>query len=123
MAKIAKNVPADKLALYEDLVATNPGVERKGATTPYTSVNGHMFSFMTETGMLALRLSPDGRDAFQAKYKTAPVVRYGAVMKEYVAVPDSLLEDTQELKKYFDLSFAYVGSLKPKATKRKKKAS
>jgi hypothetical protein len=29
-------VPADKLALYEKLVARNPGIERKGATHPYT---------------------------------------------------------------------------------------
>jgi hypothetical protein len=27
---------------YEKLIATNPKVERKGATMPYTSVNGHM---------------------------------------------------------------------------------
>ena len=40
-------------------------------------------------------------------------------MKEYVEVPNALLEKTQELGKYFDLSYAYVSSLKPKATKRK----
>ena len=36
------------LASYEALVATGPGVERKGKTMPYTSVNGHMFSFLGE---------------------------------------------------------------------------
>lgn len=35
-------------------------------------------------------------------------------------VPDFLLKKTQELKKFFDLSDIYVGSLKPKATTRKK---
>jgi hypothetical protein len=34
------NIPADKLELYEKLVATNPKVERKGAANPYTSLNG-----------------------------------------------------------------------------------
>lgn len=42
-------------------------------------------------------------------------------MQEYVEVPNSLLKRTRELKKYFDVSFAYVGSLKPKPTKRAKK--
>ena len=41
----ATGVPAAKLSLYEKLVATNPRLERKGSTTPYTSRNGHMFSF------------------------------------------------------------------------------
>lgn len=39
-------------------------------------------------------------------------------MKEYVEVPDGLLKKTQELGKYFDQSYAYVNSLKPKATKK-----
>ena len=40
-------------------------------------------------------------------------------MKEYVEVPDTLLKRTTELRKFFDLSYAYVTSLKPKATSRK----
>jgi hypothetical protein len=32
------------LALYEKVVAAMPGVERKGDTMPYTSLNGHMFT-------------------------------------------------------------------------------
>ena len=39
-------------------------------------------------------------------------------MKEYVEVPATLLNKTPELKKYFDISFAYVSYLKPKPTKR-----
>ena len=44
----ATSVPSDKLELYEKLVATNPKVERKGATVPYTSLNGHMFSYLSQ---------------------------------------------------------------------------
>lgn len=47
-------------------------------------------------------------------------VQCDAVMKEYAIVPDALLKKTQELKKYFDVSVAYVSSLKPKPTKKKK---
>jgi hypothetical protein len=108
--------PADKLALYEKLVATNPNVERKGATVPYTSLNGHMFSYLSKQGKLALRLPPAEREEFLKKYKAKLCEAYGIVQPEYVEVPDSLLASTRELKKYFDASYAYVGSLKPKAT-------
>jgi hypothetical protein len=48
MAKpAAGTVPLEKLELYEKLVATNPSVKRKGVTVPYTSLNGHMFSYLS----------------------------------------------------------------------------
>lgn len=118
MSKWKAEIPADKLELYEKLVATHPDVERKGASMPYTSCNGHMFSFLTETGALALRLPDEERDAFLKKHKTRLCERHGTVMKEYVEVPDALLKKTRELKKHFDVSVDYVGSLKPKPTKR-----
>jgi hypothetical protein len=122
MAKSAGAAPSDKLALYEKLVATNPTVERKGATVPYTSLNGHMFSYLSKEGKLALRLPAPEREAFLKKYKAKLCSAYGVVQPEYVEVPDSLLASTRELKKFFDCSYAYVGSLKPKPTAKKKKA-
>jgi hypothetical protein len=114
------DIPADKLKWFEALVATNPSVERKGAAMPYTSVNGHMFSFLTKDGTLALRLPPKEREAFLKKYKTKLCRQHGTVIEEYVEVPDALLNKTRELKRFFDVSYAYVASLKPKATKRKR---
>jgi hypothetical protein len=122
MGKPAPSVPSQSLELYEALVATNPKVERKGAAMPYTSSNGHMFSFLTKSGSLALRLPSKERDAFLKKYKTSLCEQHGAVLKEYVVVPDALLKKTKELKPYFDTSFAYVTSLKPKPTTKKKPA-
>src|SRR5437868_10215291 len=116
----AGSVPPEKLEWYERLVATNPLITRKGATVPYTSLNGHMFSYLSKEGKLALRL-PDGeRQAFLKKYKTTLCEAYGKVQPEYVVVPDSLLSSTRELKKYFDSSYEYVSSLKPKPTTKKK---
>jgi hypothetical protein len=109
---------ATTLELYEKLVATNPDVERRGATMPYTSLNGHMFSFMSKEGEVALRLPEEEREGFIKKYKTRLSEQHGAVLKEYVVVPEALLKKTGELKKYFDLSYAHVGALKPKATKK-----
>src|ERR1700746_457012 len=104
MAKAAAGAPAEKVELYEKLVATNPKVERKGATVPYTSLNGHMFSYLSKDGKLELRLPPADREAFLKKYKAKLCEAYGKVQPEYVEVPDSLLAKTGELKKFFDSS-------------------
>src|ERR1700723_3347504 len=108
--------------LYKQLVATNPNVERKGATVPYTSVNGNMFSYLRKEGKLELRLPPEEREAFLKKYKAKLCEAYGRVQPEYVEVPDSLLASTRELTRFFERSYEYVGSLKPKAATRKKKS-
>ena len=90
MGNATAEPPAHKLELYRKLVATNPSVELKGATMPYTSLNGHMFSFLTKTGTLALRLPTKERDAFLKKYKTQRCEQYGTVMEEYVEIPDKI---------------------------------
>jgi hypothetical protein len=118
MAKSAHPHP-DKLLLYEQLVSMNAGTELKGATVPYTSMNGNMSSYLSKEGKLALRLPSEEIEAFLKKYKARLCQAYGIVQKEYVEVPDELLAKTSELKKYFDVSVEYVSSLKPKPTKRK----
>jgi hypothetical protein len=45
---------AAKLALYDEVLAAVPGVERKGDTVPYTSHNGHMFTYLSKAGVMAL---------------------------------------------------------------------
>ena len=121
MSKPKPHAPPEKVELYERLVATNPDIERKGAANPYTSVNGHMFSQLLPNGRLSLRLPADERENFIEKYHSKLVKQYGVVMKEYVEVPDHLLEKTSELQYFFDISYKYVASLKPKPTKQKKK--
>ena len=113
------NIPADKQALYDKLLATNPKIERKGAANPYTALNGHMFTYLNPSGTLALRLPEREREAFLKKYKTTLFEAYGAVMKEYVTVPDALLKNTKELRKYLEMSYRYLKTLKPKPTRKK----
>lgn len=55
-------IPATKLALYEKLIATDPTIERKGLTLPYTSANGKMFTYLSPIGDLRSRLPPDERE-------------------------------------------------------------
>jgi hypothetical protein len=68
---------------------------------------------------MALRMPEGERDKFLKKYNTRLFEAYGVVQKEYVTVPGALLKNTCELQKYFDLSFHYAGTLKPKPTKKK----
>lgn len=107
-------IPAEKLAVYERLIATNPDIERKGDVHPYTSHNGHMFTYLDQTGALGIRLPKEEVDAFLKKYKTTLFVSYGVVKKDWVTVPDTLLKDTKTLKKYLEISYEYVQTLKPK---------
>ena len=111
------DIPSDSLALYDELIKTNPGIERKGIKLPYTSFNGHMFTFLSESGVLAIRLPKNERESFLKQYNSALMESQGTIMKEYVAIPESLLKNTDELKKYLDISYEYVKTLKPKAKK------
>ena len=112
----------DMIVLFAKLVAANHLAVLKGDTIPYTSTNGHMYSYLSKEGTLALRLPEKERTVFLEKYKSTLMEAYGIVQKEYVVVPDSLLKNTDELKPWFESSYVYVGLMKPKPTKGKKKS-
>jgi TfoX/Sxy family transcriptional regulator of competence genes len=123
LPKSKKSFVSDpNVELYDKLIATIPGLDRKGAANPYTSVNGNMFTLLHES-TLAIRLPEDKREDFLMKHKTKLYEAYGAVMREYVEVPERLLKDTRELKKYLEVSYAYAKTLKPKATDKKSRRS
>jgi hypothetical protein len=113
-AKKKSQIPRAKLELYEKLIATAPAIDRKGAVHPYTSMNGHMFTYLDQTGTLGIRLPKNELEAFLTKYKTRLFESYGVVKKDWATVPGELLENTKELKKYLIISYEYVKTLKPK---------
>ena len=112
---------AANLAFYEKVLAAVPGVERKGDKVPYASHNGHMFTYLSKAGVMALRLPEKDREAFLKKYAARLCVQYGVVQKEYVDVPDSLLRNLEKLAKYLKASFSHLGELKPKPRQRKRR--
>jgi hypothetical protein len=119
-AKKSTNIAPETLAAYDKLIAIVPGVERKGDTIPYTSLNGHMFSYILTDGSLALTLPEPTLSAFLKKYKTEHPVSYGVIKKDCALVIPALLKKTSELKPYFIESYNYTASLKPKPTTKAK---
>src|SRR5580704_7874566 len=117
--KKKSGVPEEKLALFDKLIAIRPEIERKGANNAYAAINGNMFLLMQADGVLAIRLPDDAREEFLKKYKAKLHEAYGAVMKEYVAVPGAALGKTKELQKYVAASCDYAKTLKAKPTKKK----
>ena len=115
----SKQAYEEKRKLYKELVDTYPEIILKGKTMPYTSVNGHMFSILDKEGHLGLRLPEKERKQFMEAHGASLHEAYGAVMREYVRVPDEMLADTEALKVYLEISYEYTKGLKPKATKRK----
>ena len=115
-------VPDVVIAAYDRVIATVAGLERKGATLPYTSVNGNMFSFLAASGTLALRLAVTDRQAFIARFATGLHEAHGRVMAEYVTVPDAVLRDPDALAPWFAASWTYASALRPKPTTRRRSA-
>jgi hypothetical protein len=113
--------PASALRFYEAVIELSPEAERKGVTMPYTSRNGHMYSFLDADGTMALALPPDRQAEFIARYETHVVEQHGRIMKDFVAVPAELLEKTSELQEWFNISYEWTGMRKPKPTARSAK--
>ena len=109
--------PSDALERYAAVVE-KAGQVVKGAKNPYTSRQGHMFSFLDVEGVMALRLSDELTDEFLSRYESGPVRQYGSVMRGYVSVPNDLLSDTEELVSWFEKAYLWIGTLEPKATKK-----
>lgn len=114
MAKSKYTGPGDRFELYRTAVGGVGDMELKGATMPYTSRNGHMTSFLDKDGTVAIRLDAESRDSFIETYDSRIAVQYGTEMKEFVVVPDDLLEDTPAVVEWLARSYEWAGTLKPK---------
>lgn len=117
--KQTKTIPEDKRKFYEQLVASVPGIEvNETFGFPYTSLNGHMYSLLSKSGFVGIRLPKKERGEFLETYQsTLYKPEPGPLLKEYVTIPNDLLEDTNTLKKYLEKGLEYVKGLKPKPGK------
>ena len=106
----------EKQSHYRQIVESL-GLKVKGKMG-YTSINGHMYSFVGKDGMVAFRLSPEDKAAFEEKYGTGNVIQYNSVMRGYVPISDAMLTETATCQEYLSASLNYIKTLKPKPTKK-----
>lgn len=100
--------------VYDALVAQVDEIERKGKTVPYTSANGYMFSLLNKEGEIGIRLPKESQQKFKEKYDADSFHSHGAVMRDYVKIPDALFNDLDLLAGYLKESHAFVLGLPPK---------
>jgi TfoX/Sxy family transcriptional regulator of competence genes len=83
-------------------------------------LNGHMFAGVHGQNLI-LRLAEQERAEAQAEAGAVPFAPMpGRVMKEYVAVPESVWIDAENLDRWLRRSVEFVGALPPKEPKAKK---
>lgn len=104
----------EKLALYDQLIDKCPRFERKGKTMPYTSANGHMFSQLNKAGEIGIRFSEEVKAQYMEALGTTHYTAYGAKMRGYILIPETMLKDLDQLADYLNESYDYVMSLDPK---------
>jgi len=110
----SNNMWEEKLKIYDALVAKCPRFERKGKTGPYTSANGHMFSFLNKAGELGFRYSKEVQEKYLKEHNTTLFKSHGAVMRGYILIPEAMMADQDKLIKLLNESYDYVMSLPPK---------
>mgnify|MGYP001823507609 FL=1 len=84
----------EKLKVYDALVAKCPRFKRKGKTMPYTSANGYMFSLLNKDGEIGIRFSKEVQEKYIKEFPTTIYKSYGAVMKGYILIPESMWVDS-----------------------------
>lgn len=119
-----KKPPPELTALFDAVAPTPPLAERRQMFGyPCCFVNGNMFAGLHQENMM-LRL-PDGQRKELLKVKGVRVFEPmpGRPMREYVAVPPSLLADHDALRGWMAKSLEYARSLPAKAKKAKTRRS
>jgi len=99
---------------YTAWIAACPGMELKGKANPYTSANGHMFSQINKDDELGIRFSTETQKQYFETYQTGPFKSYGAVMRGYILIPETLLYEDAIMIRLLQEAESFVKSLEPK---------
>ncbi len=104
-----------------DAVADLECEPRKMFGCPCYFVNNNMFAGVHQESII-MRLSPDDRAAIVQEHDEVGNFEptEGRPMREYMALPETVVEDEQEFSKWMDKSYAFASSLPPKEKKKRK---
>jgi TfoX/Sxy family transcriptional regulator of competence genes len=104
-----------------DAVADLECEPRKMFGCPCYFVNNNMFAGVHQE-VIIMRLSPDDRAAIVKEHDEVGNFEpmEGRPMREYMALPETIVEDEQEFQKWMDKSYTFASSLPPKEKKKRK---
>ena len=112
--KWQKSSPA-LIELFESVFPGPPATQRKMFGYPAGFVNGNMFMGLFQESLI-LRLPAGPREEFLKDHNATifePMA--GRPMREYVGVPQTVVQNKKELGAWVAKAFAYGASLKPKS--------
>ncbi|MGD8534446.1 MAG: TfoX/Sxy family protein [Candidatus Aminicenantes bacterium] len=117
-----KKSPPELITLLDKMLLSFDCQKRMMFGYPVYFVNNNMFTG-THQHNVFLRLSESDREEILSKgdeFSPFEPVK-GRIMKEYVVLPDSILNDSRKLQKWLNRSYDYVSSLPKKELKSKTK--
>jgi len=116
--------PADLIELFTSLLPEEPAIEKRQMFGyPCAFVNGNMFTGLHQEALI-VRLGEDDRkrlidEAGAKQFEPMP----GRAMREYVALPQALLDDRARLTEIIAAAKEFASALPPKVRKPRKKKS
>ncbi len=78
------------IELYDEVILLSKKAKRLGKTMPYTSSNGYMYSQLNKSGEIGIRLPRERQEELKLNHGFELFKSYGAVMKDYVKIPEKL---------------------------------
>jgi len=121
--KWQKSAP-ELVNLFQETMEVFPDAQkRKMFGYPCCFINGNMFTGLHEQNWV-VRLSEEDRLKLMSAYKARVFEPMpGRPMKEYIALPKTILDDTKLRTQWISRSLEYAASLPPKVKKLRKKRS
>jgi TfoX/Sxy family transcriptional regulator of competence genes len=108
--------PPELIARFRDRMAMVPGISVRqmfGYPAAFAS-NGHMYTGLHQDRWV-IRLPDDARAELAAAGGTPCEVMPGRAMRDYLVLPQAILDDADELSSWLDRSLAYTEGLPAKS--------
>jgi len=117
-----KKASAELINLLEESMVNFRCDRKMMFGSPTFFVNNNMFAGVHQDTII-MRLSEQDRQEIQSRYDEAAPFEpmAGHIMKEYVALPESLSGNNDMLQEWLNRSYEYALSLPPKEPKRPRK--
>ena len=104
----------ERLKRFDEIISICEGIERKGKTMPYSSSNSRMFCLLNKAGEIGVRLSKEAQTKYKESIGAEIFHSYGAVMKDYIKIPEDHLGNDALMKQIFEEGLQFIQSLAPK---------